>query len=171
MGLFGPKSAFVGGNGALAFLLLAEVAAAVAVVSEAALVYIARHRNFLISAAMIGFQAALTFLFLFTARRQHFPELHQAAAPAAALAISLGFASMIKSNLAALLLGAPVSVWRWPLIWAAAAAVATGLIAIRLPEWAELAFGIPAILLAYGIVIWKWGFAEEDRTLFRKASA
>ena len=78
---------------------------------------------------------------------------------------------MIKSNLAALLLGAPVSVWRWPLIWAAAAAVATGLIAIRLPEWAELAFGIPAILLAYGIVIWKWGFAEEDRTLFRKASA
>ena len=28
MGLFGPKGAFVGGNGALAFLLLAEVAAA-----------------------------------------------------------------------------------------------------------------------------------------------
>ncbi len=168
MGLFGPKGAFVGGNGALAFLLLAEVAAATAVVSEAALVYIARHRNFLISAAMIAFQAVLTFLFLFVARRQGFPELFQAAMPAAALAISLGFASLVKSNLAAQLLGAPVSVWRWPLLWAASAAIVTGSIAIRLPEWAELAFGIPAILAAYGVVIWRWGFAEEDRTLFRK---
>jgi hypothetical protein len=119
----------------------------------------------------IAFQAALTFLFLFTARREHFPELYQAAAPAAALAISLGFASLVKSNLAAHLLGAPVSVWRWPLIWASAAGIVAGSIAIRLPEWAELAFGIPAILFSYGIVIWKWGFAEEDRTLFRKASA
>lgn len=171
MGLFGPKGAFVGGNGALAFLLLAEVAAAVAVVSEAALVYIARHRNFLISGAMILFQAALTFLFLFVARRQNFPELYQAAMPAAALAISLGLASLVKANLAASLLGAPVSVWRWPLVWASAAAIITGSIVIRLPEWAELIFGIPAILLAYGIVIWRWGFAEEDRALFRKASA
>jgi O-antigen/teichoic acid export membrane protein len=171
MGLFGPEGAFVGGNGALGFLLLAEVAAAVAVVSEAALVYIARHRNFLISAAMIAFQAALTFLLLAAARRQHLPELYQAVAPAAALALSLGLASLIKSNLAGLLLGAPVSVWRWPLVWASAAGVAAGMIAIRLPEWAELSLGIPAILAAYGIVIWKWGFGEEDRTLFRKASA
>ena len=171
MGLFGPKGAFVGGNGALAFLLLAEVAAAVAVVSEAALVYIARHRNFLISGAMIAFQAALTFIFLFVARQQNFPELYQAAMPAVALAISLGLASLVKANLAASLLGAPVSVWRWPLVWASAAAITTGSIAIRLPEWAELVFGIPAILLAYGVVIWRWGFAEEDRALFRKASA
>ncbi|WP_219894779.1 lipopolysaccharide biosynthesis protein [Aquisediminimonas profunda] len=170
MGLFGPKGAFVGGNGALAFLLLAEVAAAVAVVSEAALVYIARHRNFLISGAMIAFQAALTFIFLFAARQQNLPELYQAAMPAVALAISLGLASLVKANLAASLLGAPVSVWRWPLVWASAAAITTGSIAIRLPEWAELVFGIPAILLAYGVVIWRWGFAEEDRALFRKAS-
>ncbi len=171
MGLFGPGGTFVGGNGALAFLLLAEVAAAVAVVSEAALVYIARHRNFLISGAMIAVQAALTFLFLSMARRGNFPELYQAAAPAAALALSLGFASLIKSSLAARLLGAPVSVWRWPLIWASAAGVATGMIVIRLPEWAELGFGIPAILAVYGVVIWKWGFGEEDRALFRKARA
>jgi len=171
MGLFGPKGAFVGGNGALAFLLLAEVAAAVAVVSEAALVYIARHRNFLISGAMVAFQTALTFLFLIAARQQNFPELYQAALPAVALAISLGLASLVKANLAARLLGAPVSVWRWPLVWASVAAATTGSIAIRLPEWAELTFGIPAILLAYGVVIWRWGFAEEDRALFRKTSA
>lgn len=169
MGLFGPKGAFVGGNGALAFLLLAEVAAAAAVVSEAALVYIARHRNFLISGAMIAFQAALTFVFLLVARRQDFPELYQAAMPAAALAISLGFASLVKSNLASRLLGAPVSVWRWPLVWASSVAIIVGSVAVRLPEWAELAFGIPAILMAYGVVIWRWGFAEADRALFRKA--
>lgn len=80
-----------------------------------------------------------------------------------ALAISLGLASLVKANLAARLLGAPVSVWRWPLVWASVAAATTGSIAIRLPEWAELTFGIPAILLAYGVVIWRWGFAEEDR--------
>jgi len=43
MGLIGPD--FVGGTGALAFLLAAEVVAATAVVSEAALVYMARVRN------------------------------------------------------------------------------------------------------------------------------
>ena len=170
MGLVGPGGSFVGGNGALAFLLLAEVAAAVAVVSEAALVYIARHRNFLISGMMILFQAGLTFLLLITARQQNLPELYQAVAPAAALALSLGFASLVKSNLAEHLLGAPVSVWRWPLVWASAAGVAAGLVAIRLPEWAELTIGIPAILSAYGVVIWKWGFGDEDRALFRKAT-
>ena len=169
MGLVGPGGTFVGGNGALAFLLLAEVAAAVAVVSEAALVYIARHRNFLISTLMIGFQAALTYVLLVAARKQNLPELYQAVAPAAALALSLGMASLVKSELAARLLGAPVSVWRWQLVWATAVGVAAGLVAIRLPEWAELSFGIPFILGAYGVVIWKWGFGEEDRALFRKS--
>ena len=46
MGLVGPN--FVGGTGALAFLLLAEVVAATAVVSEAALVYVARKRNLVV---------------------------------------------------------------------------------------------------------------------------
>jgi hypothetical protein len=171
MGLVGPGGTFVGGNGALAFLLLAEVAAAVAVVSEAALVYIARHRNFLISTLMIGFQAGLTFLLLIGAQQQNLPELYQAVAPAAALALSLGLASLVKSHLAARLLDAPVSIWRWQLVWATSAGVVAGLVAIRLPEWAELVFGIPAILFAYGIVIWKWGFGEEDRALFRRNGA
>lgn len=169
MGLVGPGGTFVGGDRALAFLLLAEVAAAVAVVSESALVYIARHRNFLISGAMIGFQAALTFLLLFMAKRQNLPEIYVATTPAIALAISLGFASLVKSHLAARLLGAPVLVWRLPLIWASLAGILVGTAALHLPEWAELAFGMPAILAAYGIVIWKWGFGEDDRALFRKA--
>jgi len=37
-----------------------------------------------------------------------------------------------------------------------------------LPVWAELAIGIPAIILAYGYVIWHKGFGPEDRILFRK---
>jgi len=40
-----------------------------------------------------------------------------------------------------------------------------------LPEWAELLFGIPAILGAYLWVIWKRGFGEEDRRLFRSAKS
>ena len=42
-----------------------------------------------------------------------------------------------------------------------------GQIAIRLPEWAELLFGIPAILAAFGAVLWIKGFGPEDRELFR----
>src|SRR3546814_5075997 len=62
MGLVGPN--FVGGTGALAFLLAAEVVAATAVVSEAALVYIARHRTLMISLAMIAVQAGLSLPFI-----------------------------------------------------------------------------------------------------------
>ena len=67
MGVVG--AAFVGGTGALAFLLAAEVVAATAAVSEAALVYVARHRNLMISALMIAVQAALTILFILGVRR------------------------------------------------------------------------------------------------------
>ena len=51
MGLVG--AGFVAGTAALAFLLAAEVVAATAAVSEAALIYVARHRNMMISLAMI----------------------------------------------------------------------------------------------------------------------
>jgi O-antigen/teichoic acid export membrane protein len=168
MGLVGPKSSFVGGNGALAFLLIAEVAAAMAVVSEAALVYIARHRNLLISLAMIGLQAGLSFALIYMLRAHEFSELWQAAGAAASLALALGLASIVKAILASRLLGAPVFVWRRALVLAPTLAIAIGLIAIRLPEWAELALGVPAILLAYSLIIWKFGFGEEDRALFRK---
>jgi hypothetical protein len=50
-------------------------------------------------------------------------------------------------------------------------AVLVGWFVKMLPEWAELAFGIPAILGVYCLVIWKRGFGPEDRVLFRKQTA
>jgi hypothetical protein len=67
--------------------------------------------------------------------------------------------------------GRPINNWRGALICAAAAAVIVGWVATKLPEWAELLVGIPAILLAYGAVIWRRGFGPEDRVLFRKHPA
>ena len=64
--------------------------------------------------------------------------------------------------------GERVNNWRWALVWAAAPAIAVGYLATRMPEWVELIFGIPLILLTYGWVIWRKGFGPEDRVLFRK---
>ena len=169
MGLVGP--AFVAGTAALAFLLAAEVVAATATTSEAALIYIARHRNMMLSLMMIALQAALTVALLLLFRRLGWPEMWQATAPAVALMLALGFAAITKARLLARLLGAPVVGWRWPLVWAAAAALIVGNIAIMLPEWVELAAGIPAILAAFGFVIWTKGFGPEDRELFRMRKA
>jgi O-antigen/teichoic acid export membrane protein len=168
MGVVG--SAFVGGTGALAFLLAAEVVAATAAVSEAALVYIARHRNLMISTLTICVQAALTLAFILALRRAGFPEGWQAAGAAFALALSLGLASILKARLLCRLLDAPVQGWRWPLVWAAGAAIVVGWGFTELPqslEWLELSAGIPAILLTFGFVVWKRGFTHEDRALFR----
>jgi len=165
MGLVGP--AFVGGTGALAFLLAAEVVAATAAVSEAALVYVARHRNLMISALMIAVQAALSVALILGMRSLDWPEKVQAAGPAVALALALALASVLKARLLCRLLDAPVSGWRWPLVWAAAAAAAVGQAATMLPEWSELVVGIPLILGTFGAIIWKRGFTDEDRVLFR----
>lgn len=167
MGVIGP--AFVGGTGALAFLLLAEVVAATAVVSEATLVYIARHRNLTISLSVLAFQGLLTVALLLLARHLDLPPLYVGAMPAIALMVSLGLMSVLKARLLSKLLDAPVGVWRWPLVWASAAAVLVFSAFSYLPEWTELTLGIPAIMLAYGVVIWKRGFGDDDRALFRKA--
>ncbi|MFS0737987.1 oligosaccharide flippase family protein [Sphingomonas sp. 1P06PA] len=168
MGLAGP--AFVGGTGVLAFLLAAEVVAAMAVVSEAALVYVARHRNLMISVATITLQVVLSFAFILGARALGWPVRVQAAGPAVALPIALAFASIMKARLLSQLLGAPVSGWRWALVWAAAAATLIGYAFVSLPdryEWVELAVGVPLILGSYGLVIWFKGFTHEDRVLFK----
>jgi O-antigen/teichoic acid export membrane protein len=168
MGLLGEE--FVAGTGALAFLLAAEVVAATAAVSEAALVYVARHRNLMISSLMIAVQAALTVAFILAMRSMGWPEGWQAAGAATALALALGLASILKARLLGRLLDAPVQGWRWPLVWAAMAAVAVGYFFTALPrslQWAELAFGIPAILATFGIVVWWKGFTPDDRLLFR----
>jgi O-antigen/teichoic acid export membrane protein len=166
MGLVGPN--FVGGTGALAFLLAAEVAAATAVVSEAALVYVARMRNLCLSILTIVLQAVLTIGFVFIIRHLGFNELYIAAGASAALMIALGAASIAKAWLLKRILREPVNNWRWALLWAAAPAVLVGYTATLLPEWMELLFGIPAILFTYGFVIWRRGFGHEDRVLFRR---
>jgi O-antigen/teichoic acid export membrane protein len=169
MGLVGPN--FVGGSGALAFLLVAEVVAATAAVSESALIYVARHMNLMISLGMIGIQIALSFAIVLAMRELQLPILAQAAGPAIALALALGISSIMKSRLLAQLLQAPVSGWRWPLIWAALAAAVVGYWMTRLPEWLELSAGIPMILVSFGVIIWKFGFTAADRTLFRMREA
>jgi O-antigen/teichoic acid export membrane protein len=183
MGLVGPS--FVGGTGALAVLLAAEAIAATAVVSEAALIYVAPKRNLMISVAMIAIQAALSVAFVYGLRALlpvaeaaglvgHRPDpkddVIAAAGPAIALMLALGLASIAKATLLSRLLGAQVNGWRWPLVWAALVGGLVGWAVIRLPhrfEWMELAFGVPMILGAYGAVIWFKGFSEDDRALFR----
>ena len=169
MGLVGPE--FVGGTGALAFLLAAEVVAATAVVSEAVLIYVARGRNLAISVGTIAFQAALTITLIMLVERLGYGEPFKAAAAALALMIALGVASLVKALLLTRILGHPINNWRWALLYAVAPAVLVGWLATQLPEWAELAFGVPAILLTYGFVIWKRGFGPEDRVLFKRNKA
>src|SRR5690606_16356652 len=95
MGLVGPN--FVGGNGALAFLLAAEVVAATGVVAEAALVYVARIGNLWVSVGTIALQAMLTIAAMLLVDHFGLSEYHRAAAAAAALMIALGASSLIKA--------------------------------------------------------------------------
>ncbi len=166
MGLIGPQ--FVVGTGALAFLLAAEVVAATAVVSESVLVYVARHRNLIISLSMLALQALLSVALILLAKSYDLKPATYAAAVALALMLSLGFASVVKAVLLSRILGAPVNGWRWALVWAAAVATIVGWLFTRYaPEWAELLIGIPVILGLYGFIIWHRGFGAEDRELFR----
>jgi O-antigen/teichoic acid export membrane protein len=167
MGLTGP--AFVGGTGALIFLLVAEVIASAAVVSEAALIYVRRILNLWISLATIGLQIGCTVGLILLAQAMGLSELYWAAAAAAGLMLALGFASLVKSIVLARYLGQSTNPWRWSMGWAVAPALVIGWFFTRyLPEWAELAIGIPVILGVYGWVIWHKGFGPEDRVLFRK---
>ncbi len=169
MGLVGPKSAFVGGTQALSFLMAAEVVAAIGVVSESVLVYVARKRNFLISALMIALQVALTFLVMARAPHWGWSIRWQSAAPAMVLCATLLLSSVLKARLAQQMLGAPVHALRWPLLGAGVAASLTGALFLLVAEWIGLVIGIPAILMVYGIIIWRYGFAPEDRALFGRA--
>ena len=169
MGLVGP--AFVAGTAALGFLLAAEVVAAMAAVSEGALIYVARHRNMMLSLTMIVLQAALSVGAILIMRDSDLPVMWQATGPAIGLLLALAFAAVTKSWLLCRVLGGPVSGWRWPLVWAAGAAIVVGQLAILMPEWAELIFGIPAILLVFGYLLWTKGFGPADRELFKMRKA
>ena len=116
----------------------------------------------------IAFQAALTIAFMVAITEYDLPEHWRAPAAALALAIALAGASIAKSALLTRILGQTVNNFRWGLFAAAIPAALLGWVATRVPEWLELIVGIPAILLAYGAIIWFIGFREEDRVLFRR---
>ena len=82
--------------------------------------------------------------------------------------VALGVSSVIKAWLLSRILDQRIDNSRWALIWAAIPATAIGWAFTQLPEWAELLFGIPAILFVYGWMIWHKGFGPEDRVLFRR---
>ncbi|MBV7266520.1 lipopolysaccharide biosynthesis protein [Erythrobacter ani] len=166
MGLGGP--AIVGGTGALAILLAAEVVASMAVVSESVLVYIARKRNLAISVGVILLQGVLTVAFILLAEHLGLGEGFKAAGAALALFIALLVSSLVKALVLKTLLKAPVGNLRLALFWATAPAVAVGIAFTFLPEWVELIFGVPAILATYLAIIWKRGFTAEERQLFSR---
>src|SRR3569623_833167 len=169
MGLLGRE--FVAGTAALGFLLWGDVLATQGAVSEAALVYIARHRNLMISVLMLAFQIAMSFALILVMRRWGWPPNYQAAGPAVALAFSLTMTSLIKAGVLRRLLGARVLAWRWSFVGAIAVAVVVGTAFTLLPkryEWVELVVGEPALVAAFVFVLWRWSFKPEDRTLFQK---
>src|SRR5204862_3560541 len=126
-------------------LLSAEVVAAAAVVSEAALIYVARTQNMIISLVMLAIEAGLAVALILIMKDQGLPQTFQATGPAIALCVALGFASITKSRLLSKKLGEPVSGWRWSIAWATGAGVAVGVPArLLLPETLQLA-SIPAI--------------------------
>jgi O-antigen/teichoic acid export membrane protein len=166
MGLVG--SGFTGGTAMLGFLLAAEVIAAAAVVSEAALIYVARTTNMIISLVMLAIEAALAAALILIMRSEGFPSAFQATGPAMALCIALAFASITKSRLLRHKLGAAVSGWRWDIAWATGAGLVVGAgVHWLLPDVLQLVVGVPAILIAFGAVLWTKGFGPEDRELFR----
>ena len=165
-------SGFTGGTAMLGFLLAAEVIAAAAFVSEAALIFVARTRNMVLSLVMLAIEAGLGVTLILVMRHEGLPQAYQATGPAIALCVALAFASITKSILLKRKLGASVSGWRWSVAWAAAAAVVVGAPArLFLSETLQLVVGIPAILAAFGAVIWTKGFGPEDRELFKLGRA
>ena len=170
MALVSPK--FTGGTAMLSFLLAAEVIAAAAFVSEAALIYVARKRNMIISIIMLALEAGLAATLILIMKREDLPLAFQATGPAIGLCVALAFASFAKSRLLKRQLGERVSGWRWDLAWATGAGVAVGaFVRLLLPQTWQLVAGVPLILLAFGAVLWTKGFGPEDRELFRMRKA
>lgn len=168
MGLVGPN--FVGGTAALVCLLVAEVLASPAVVSEAALVYLAPLRNLWLSLATIALQAVLTIIFILTARHWGLAESYIAAMPALALALALLAGSIAKTMLLSRLAATPISSWRPSLLIAGLVTAVIGAAFTWLPhryEWVELVVGVPVMLIVYCAIMWTIGFGAEDRALFK----
>ncbi len=142
--------------------------------SEAALVYIARHRNLMISLGLLAFQVVLSFALVMLMRTIGLPQNYAAVGPAMALCTSVALGSVIKSGLLSRLLGHSVRDFRPAFVWAVVAATVIGSAIMQLPrrfEWAEMLFGIPIILATYFAILWRWAFRAEDKALFHKSAA
>lgn len=169
MATIGPQ--FTSGAAAMVFLLFAEVFASTGAVAESALVYMARHRNLLISMTMLAVQIALSFAFILAIRAAGYGITEQAAGAPLALMLVLLLTSVVKARVLGRLLGTSVSPMRWPLVWAAGAGAAVGGAFTLLPpawRWAQVSIGVAATLAAYLFVIWRYAFGAEDRALFNK---
>jgi O-antigen/teichoic acid export membrane protein len=166
MGLMGPQ--FVSGAGAMCILLSAEVFASPGAVAESGLVYVARHRNLMISIFTLTLQIVLSFVYIELIRRGGWPPAYAAVGPALALATALTVASVLKATLLSRLLGTSVSPLRWGLVAAMIVSAGTGVLISKLPEWTQLTIGIPLMLAAYFLVLFKLAFGEEDKALFRR---
>lgn len=166
MGLVG--SGFTGGTAMLAFLLAAEVIAASAFVCEAALIYVARKRNMMLSLIMLALEAGGAAALILIMKGEGLPPSFQATGPAIALCLALAFAWVSKAWLLKAELGHSVSGWRWDLVWATAAGVIVGVgVHFIHSQTLQLIVGVPAILVAFGAILWTKGFGPEDRQLFR----
>ena len=166
MGLVG--SAFTGGTAMLGFLLAAEVIAATAFVSEAALIYIARTQNMMISLVMLALEAGLAAGLILAMRAEGLELAYQATGPAIGLCIALAFASLTKASLLRKELGERVSGFRWDLAWATSTGAVVGAgVHYVLPQALQLVIGVPAIMIAFFAILWTKGFGPEDRELFR----
>jgi O-antigen/teichoic acid export membrane protein len=160
LGLFG--AAFAVGGLVLALLLVTELVAASASLSEMALIYARPRANLAISALGIGVQAGLCLLLV--------PRFGAEGA-ALGLLLSLMLVAFAKQMLLAHDLEAPVALWRWSLLTAAVPTFAFGYGARQLPELPQMLVTIPGTLLLFGILIWPIGFKPADRMLFRKGAA
>src|SRR5205814_8908070 len=118
-----------------------------AVVSESALIYVARTQNMAISLTMLALEAALAAGLILIMKGEGLPQAFQATGPAIGLCVALGFASITKSRLLSRKLGAPVSGWRWDLAWATSAGLIVGAgVYFFLPQTWQLIIGVPAIM-------------------------
>jgi hypothetical protein len=76
--------------------------------------------------------------------------------------LALGFASIAKSRLLCRIARRAVSGWRWDLAWATAAGSRRrGCSLFAAGMAAESVGGIPAILVAFGAVLWTKGFGPR----------
>lgn len=158
LGLFGPE--FAVGGLVLALLLVTELAAAGSGLSEIGLIFTRPKANLAIASACLGLQAGLSLWLV---------PLYGGVGAAGALLVAVATAGIARQLLMGRVLGHAVGMWRWSLLAAGAAAFGLGYAARGLPELWEMLIGIPAVLLLFGVLIWRFGYGPADRVLVSRA--